>query len=125
MKHLKIIFLFLLIFVLMQFTSCSKKEKIDKAKKSSIDSVDFYIQKMKDAASGDSICLNHANKALRIAKKTAPNSKSIEEILVHKSYLFGNLKLPDSAIASSKELLRTSMAKNDSVEIGKIGRAHV
>ena len=118
MKYLKIISLFLLIFGLMQFTSCSKKEKIDKAKKSSLDSVSFYIQKMKDPAFGDSICLKYANKALRLAKKTAPNSKSIEEILIHKSYLFGNLKQLDSAIANSKELLRTSIAKNDSVEIG-------
>ncbi|MDF1517818.1 MAG: hypothetical protein P1P79_07720, partial [Lutibacter sp.] len=71
-----------------------------------------------DPAFGDSICLNYANKALKLAKKTAPNSKSIEEILIHKSYLFGNLKQLDSAIANSKELLRSSIAKNDSVEIG-------
>lgn len=73
---------------------------------------------MKDPVFGDSICLNYANKAFRLAKKTEPNSKSIEEILVHKSYLFGNLKQLDSAIANSKEILGTSIAKNDSVEIG-------
>src|SRR4030065_1314869 len=92
MKYLKFTFLFIWIFGLMQFTSCGKKEKIDIEKKPSIDSVSFYIQKMKDPAFGDSICLNYANKALKLAKKTTPNSKSIEEILVHKSYLFGNLK---------------------------------
>lgn len=118
MKYLKFTFLFIWIFGLLQFTSCGKKEKIDIEKKPSIDSVSFYIQKMKDPAFGDSICLNYANKALKLAKKTTPNSKSIEEILVHKSYLFGNLKQLDSAIASSSESLRISIAKNDSVEIG-------
>lgn len=118
MKYLKITFLFFLIFGLLQFTSCGKKEKIDIPKKPSLDSVGFYIQKMKDPAFGDSICLNYANKALKLAKKTTPNSKNIDEILVHKSYLFVNLKQLDSAIANSKELLRNSIAKNDSVEIG-------
>ena len=118
MKYLKITFLFFLIFCLIQFTSCSKKEKIDIPKKPSIDSVGFYIQKMKDPAFGDSICLNYANKALKLAKKTTPNSKNIDEILIHKSYLFVNLRQLDSAIANSKELLHTSITKNDSVEIG-------
>ena len=118
MKYLKITIFFFLIFGLTQFTSCSKKEKIDIPKKSSIDSVSFYIKKMKDPAFGDSICLNFANKALKLAKKTTPDSKNIDEILVYKSYLFGNLKQLDSAIAYSKELLHTSIAKNDSVEIG-------
>ncbi|HEY9169342.1 MAG TPA: ATP-binding protein [Lutibacter sp.] len=88
------------------------------SKKSSLDSVDFYIQKMRDPALGDSICLNYANMALKLARKNTPNSKNIDEILIHKSSLFGNLKQLDSAIASSKELLRTSIAKNDSVAIG-------
>ncbi len=102
----------------MQFSSCSKKEKIDIPKKPSIDSVGFYIQKMKDPAFGDSINLNYANKALKLAKKTTPDSKNIDEILIHKSYLFVNLRQLDSAIANSKKLLHTSIAKNDSLEIG-------
>ena len=118
MKYLKITFLFFWIFVLLHFTSCSKKEKIDISEKPSLDSVGFYIQKMKDPAFGDSICLNYANKALKLAKKNTPNSKNIDEILIHKSYLFGNLKQLDSAIANSKELLRISMTKNDSAAIG-------
>lgn len=118
MKYLKFTFLSFLIFGLMQFTSCSKKEKIEISKKSSVDSIDFYIQKMKDPAFGDSICLTYANKALKLAKKTTPNSKNTDEILSHKSYLFGNIKQLDSAIASSKELLHISIAKNDSLAIG-------
>jgi len=118
MKYLKITFFFFLIFGLMQFSSCSKKEKIDIPKKPSIDSVGFYIQKMKDPAFGDSINLNYANKALKLAKKTTPDSKNIDEILIHKSYLFVNLRQLDSAIANSKKLLHTSIAKNDSLEIG-------
>jgi len=118
MNYLKITFLFFLVFGLTQFISCSKKEKIEISKKSSLDSVDFYIQKMKDPAFGDSICLAYANKALKLAKKNTHNSKNIDEILIHKSYLFGNLRQPDSAIASSKELLSISIAKIDSVAIG-------
>lgn len=118
MKYLKITFLFFWIFSLIQFTSCSKKEKIEISKKPSLDSVGFYIQKMKNPAFGDSICLNYANKALKLAKKTTPNSKNIDEILIYKSYLFGNLKQLDSAITNSKELLLTSITKNDSVAIG-------
>ncbi len=118
MKYLKITFLFFGIFGLTHFTSCSKKEKIEISKKPLLDSVDIYIQKMRDPALGDSICLNYANKALKLAKKNTPNSKNIDEILIHKSSLFGNLKQLDSAIANSKELLRSSIAKNDSVAIG-------
>ncbi|MDO9274759.1 MAG: hypothetical protein Q7T92_04310 [Lutibacter sp.] len=118
MKYLKIISFFLLIFVLMQYTSCNKKEKVEISEKPSLDSVGLYNQHMENPAFGDSICLNYANKALKLVKKNAPKSKSIEEILIHKSYLFGNLKQLDSAIANSKELLLTSIVKNDSLAIG-------
>ena len=53
----------------MQITSCNNKERIETSKKSSTDSVGFYMQKMKDASFGDAICLKYANKALKIEKK--------------------------------------------------------
>lgn len=102
----------------MQFTSCNNKERIETSKKPSLDSVSFYIQRMKETSFEDSISLNYANKALKIAKKISPDSKSIEEILIHKIYLLGNLKQPDSAINSSKELLQLTLKNNDSVAIG-------
>lgn len=118
MKYLKVTFLLFLIFNLFQFTSCDNKERIKTAKNSSLDSVSFYIEKMKDHSFGDSISLNYANKALKIAIETNPNSKSIEEILSYKVYLFGNLKKLDSAIIISKKLLQLTIKNNDSVAIG-------
>lgn len=118
MKYLKVTSIFFLIFSLFQITSCNNKERIETAKKPLLDSVSFYIQRMKDASFGDTICLNYANKALKIAKKTSPNSKSIEEILSHKIYLLGNLKQLDSAINNCKELLQITLKKKDSAAIG-------
>ena len=69
MKYLKVTFLFFLILSLLQITSCNNKERIETSKKSSTDSVGFYMQKMKDASFGDAICLKYANKALKIEKK--------------------------------------------------------
>ncbi|MHB1148553.1 MAG: ATP-binding protein, partial [Lutibacter sp.] len=111
-------FLFFLIFSLLQITSCNNKERIETPKKPSSDSVSIYVQRMIDASFGDAICLKYANKALKIEKKTNPNSKRIEEILSHKIYLLGNLQQLDSAINSSKELLRLTINKNDSAAIG-------
>lgn len=118
MKYLKVTFLFFLIFSLLQFTSCNNKERIETSKKPSLDSVSIYIQRMKDTSFGNSICLNNANNALKIEKKTSPNSKRSEEILSYKIYLLGNLKHLDSAINSSKELLQLTIKKNDSAAIG-------
>ncbi|HEY9220938.1 MAG TPA: ATP-binding protein [Lutibacter sp.] len=101
----------------MQITSCNNKEKIEASKKSSADSVSFYMQKMKDASFGDAICLKYANKSFKIENITSPNSERIEEILSHKIYLLGNLNRLDSAINSSKELLQLTINKNDSAAI--------
>lgn len=118
MKYLKVTCLFFLIFSLLQCTSCDKKERIETSKNPSLDSVSFFMQRMKDASFGDSLSLNYANKALKIAKKTSPDSKSIEEILNHKVYLLGNLKQLDSVLSISKELLQLTIKKNDSAAIG-------
>ncbi|MHB1106671.1 MAG: tetratricopeptide repeat-containing sensor histidine kinase [Lutibacter sp.] len=118
MKYLKVTFLFFLIFSLFQFTSCNNKERIEISKIPSLDSVSIYIQRMRDTSFGNSICLSNANKALKIEKKTNPNSKRYEEILNYKIYLLGNLKHLDSAINSSKELLQLTIKKNDSAAIG-------
>ncbi|MFZ2282493.1 MAG: ATP-binding protein [Lutibacter sp.] len=101
----------------MQITSCNNKEKIEASKKTSVDSVSFYMQKMKDASFGDAICLKYANKSFKIENLTSPNSERIEEILSHKIYLLGNLNRLDSAINSSKELLKLTIYKNDSAAI--------
>ena len=103
MKYLKVTNLFFLVFSLLQMTSCNNKERIETAKKPSLDAVSSYMQKMKDASFGDAICLKYANKAYEIEKKINPNSKRIEEILSYKIYLLGNLNQLDSAINSSKE----------------------
>lgn len=118
MKYLKVTFLFFLILSLLQITSCNNKERIETSKKSSTDSVGFYMQKMKEASFGDAICLKYANISLKIEKKTSPDSKRIEEILIHKIYLLSNLNQLDSAINSSKELLQLTINKNDSAAIG-------
>lgn len=102
----------------MQITSCNNKERIETTEKPSADAVISYMEKMKDASLGDSVCLKYANKAIEIEKKTNPNSKRIEEILGHKIYLLSNLKQLDSAIHISKELLQLTIRKNDSVAIG-------
>lgn len=117
MKYLKVTSLFFLIFSLLQITSCNNKEKIEASKKTSVDSVSFYMQKMKDASFGDAICLKYANKSFKIENLTSPNSERIEEILSHKIYLLGNLNRLDSAINSSKELLKLTIYKNDSAAI--------
>ncbi|MFO7673350.1 MAG: tetratricopeptide repeat protein, partial [Lutibacter sp.] len=118
MKYIKVIFLIFLVFNLLQITSCNNKERIETSEKPSADAVISYMEKMKDASLGDTICLKYANKAIEIEKKTNPNSKRIEEILGHKIYLLSNLKQLDSAIHISKELLQITIRKNDSVAIG-------
>jgi hypothetical protein len=118
MKYLKITYLFFLVFGLLQITSCNNKKRVETSEKPSADPVSSYMQKMKDASFGDTICLKYANKALEIEKKNSPNSNRIEEILGYKIYLFGNLKQLDSAINSSKELLQLTINKNDSAAIG-------
>lgn len=118
MKYLKVTSLFFLVFSLLQIACWNNKERVGTSEKPSADAVSSYMQKMKDASFGDIVCLNYANKAIEIEKKTNPNSKRIEEILGHKIYLFGNLKQLDSAINSSKELLQLTINKNDSAAIG-------
>ena len=118
MKYLKVTSLFFLVFSLLQIASCNNKKRVETSEKPSADAVSTYMQKMTEASFGDTICLEYANKAIEIEKKTNPNSKRIEEILGHKIYLFGNLKQLDSAINSSKELLQLTIHKNDSAAIG-------
>lgn len=118
MKYLKVTFLFFLIFSLLQFTSCNDKERLETSKIPSLDSVSFFMHRMKDTSFGDSISLNNANKAIKIEKKINPNSKRHEEILSYKIYLLGNLKQLDSALNISKELLQLTLKKNDSAAIG-------
>ena len=57
-------------------------------------------------------------KPSKLKKKNSPDSKRIEEILIHKIYLLSNLNQLDSAINSSKELLQLTINKNDSAAIG-------
>ncbi len=118
MKYLKVTCLFFLIFSLLQIISCNNKDRIETSEKPSLDSLSIYIQRMKDASLGNAVCLKYANKALKIAKETSPDSKSIEEILNGKIFLLGNLNQFDSAINSSKELLQLNIKRNDSAAIG-------
>ena len=118
MKYVKGIALFFLVLSLLQITSCNNKERSKTSEEPSADAVSSYMQKMNDASFGDTVCLKYANKAIEIEKKTNPDSKRIEVILIHKIYLFGNLKQLDSAINSSKELLQITINKKDSAAIG-------
>ncbi len=84
MKYLKVTFLFFFIFSLLQFTSCNNKERIETSKIPSLDSVSFYMHRMKDASFGDSISLNNANKALKIEKKLILIQKGMKKYLAIK-----------------------------------------
>ena len=121
MKILKYTFLFFFIFNLLQLSSCSQNEKVEKVDKTPIDSLSIYIQKMKDVSFGDAICLNYANKALSFTKTSTLNKtdfKNREEILDYKVILFGNLNLRDSIIEISNELLKIAQVNKDTALIG-------
>ena len=118
MKNLKIAFLFFFTFILLQFSSCSNQEKLEKVDKPTMDSISYYVQQMKDRTFPDSICLNNANLGLNLTNKIASNSKTIEGILAYKTYLFGNLNQLDSAIHTSKKLINLVVKNNDTVAMG-------
>lgn len=118
MKQFKVTFLFFCIWCLFQFISCNKKEVSKTSENLVLDSVDFFIQKMRNPTLKDINRLKYSNTALQYAENLKLNSKSIE-ILNDKIYLLGKLKLYDSAIYTSKKLLQKSIIKNDSSYTGR------
>ncbi|MBG7630967.1 MAG: hypothetical protein IZT56_11110 [Bacteroidetes bacterium] len=71
---------------------------------------------MKDPNLTDSVCLIYANKALQYATLHHQDTK-ISSILKYKTSLFAKLRLHDSAIYTSKNLLIQAIKINDSVAI--------
>lgn len=105
MKFIKIAFLFLLVFGLIQ-ASCSdlNKSKIILTN-GDVDSLDFHLLEMSNATLSDSICLFHSGKALKLANNKKFASKK-KEIIRYRTYLFGKMRMYDSAIYNSKISLK-------------------
>lgn len=92
MKYVKTPFLIFLIFSLFILVSCDQKKRIETIETTENDSLNYYVQQLKDRTFSDSISLRYANSALRFINKTATTEKIIKEILGYKVYLFGNLR---------------------------------
>lgn len=119
MKYNNIAFLFL-VTIILQFSSCKRQDNVEKSENFKNDSLNYYVQQMKDRTFSDTISLRYANSALRHINKTATNPKTINEILSYKIYFFGNLMQMDSAIYTGKKLLDIVVKNNDSVVTGKV-----
>ncbi|MBI9042742.1 ATP-binding protein [Lutibacter sp.] len=113
---MKIVKVAVLFFCLLQFSSCNKKEKIETSE-TSLDSIDFYIEKMKDLNLVSTVCLKYADSALSLAKKESTDTLKIEEILNFKVYLLGSLMQNDSAIFSSKKLIDILVKRNNTTSL--------
>jgi signal transduction histidine kinase len=118
MKNLKISFLFFCFCNLILFSSCNEKLSVNQKKSDIINSLDIFILKMKDENFDYKTRLQSSRKALQLVNITK-GSSDINEILSYKIYLFGNLKQYDSAIYTTRELLKKSIKENDSLSIGR------
>jgi hypothetical protein len=98
-------------------TSCTSKEELKSSNTTALDSISFFMKDMKNNELDFITRLHQANKALQKIENKRSDTR-IEQILAYKIYLFGNLKQYDSAVYTSKELLKKSIAKNDSSSIG-------
>lgn len=116
MKLLKIAFLFFLVITLFQITSCNRNEVVKSGQFASLDSVKYYIEKMREQDISDTLSLQYANKGLQFSENL--NDKKTN-ILGYKTQLFWKLNKLDSAIVVSKKLLDLSNMDNDSISIGK------
>ena len=112
MKDLKIAFLFFCAFNLTQASSFRSYIDFRSYTKIEKDSLVFHLENMKNTSLSGDLGLRHANEALKLAKKEKLVSE-IKEILNYKIYFFGKLRKYDSAIHTSKIILR-SLHKGDS-----------
>ena len=118
MKKLKFSFLFFLVFSFFQLVSCTSKEELKSSNTGTLDSISMFMQAMKNDTIDFKTRLKQANSAYQKIENKNSDVR-IKEILAYKIYLFGNLKQYDSAIYTSRELLRKSKIVNDSVSIGR------
>lgn len=119
MKYDNIAFLFLLTIVLL-LASCKRQFNVKESESITNDTLNYFVQQMKDRTHSDSVSLTFSNLALQQIDKASYNTNIIEEILSYKMYFFVNLKKYDSAIYSAKKLLDLVVKKKDTVGIGKI-----
>lgn len=114
MKLVKVTFLFFCLWSLFQTISCTKQTINKSSETYALDSVNFFIQKMKDNNLGYSTRLQSANTALQYS-----NSLNLDSILRYKVYLLGNLRQFDSAIHISRKLIELGRERNDSIILGQ------
>ncbi len=118
MKQQQIVFLFFCALTLFQLLSCNRKEVIKSQNQASLDSINYYDQKMRDQSISDSLCLEYANKGLEFAEDQKLIDKSAN-IRKYKTYLFWKMGRIDSAIAESKELIRLLVKENDKIGVAE------
>ncbi len=120
MIQVKTPFLIFLVISLFVVASCQQKNKIDTNVNVTIesDSLNYYVQQMKDSTFSDSLSLNFANLAYSHVNTKTTNPKTIEEILKYKVYLFESLKNVDSVLYTCKTLVNSVLKSEDTVTIG-------
>ena len=119
MKLIKVTFLFFCTCILSLNHACNRDPIEKKEIIPLLDSVDVFINKMKNENFDFKTRVNYANQALQKTKKNTLDEKIIE-ILNYKIYFLGNLSQYDSAVYTSKKLLPKLIEKNDSTSIGKL-----
>ena len=97
MKNLKITFLFIFVFIVVEKAFSTPVN---------IDSLEFHITAMKKTELPPNIAITHANRALNWANKMQLNSKRIE-IFVYKRDLYRKLKQYDSVLYFTKKILKS------------------
>jgi signal transduction histidine kinase len=119
MKLLKVTFLFFCICTLFLNHSCNRNQIEKKEIKPLLDSVDVFINKMRNENFDFKTRLNYANKALQETTNNTLDKRTIE-LLNYKIYLLGNLSQYDSAIYTSNKLLPKLIERDDPSSIGKL-----
>ena len=115
MKKIKFLSLFFVLIISFIFSFCTTKIT-NPDETSKLDSVDFFIQKMKNNKLNTKERLISANRALEQIEQSNEDKK-VTTILRYKTYLLGVERNFQEALKTSKELLQLSIKRKDSAMI--------
>ncbi len=118
MKNLKYSFVLFVLIISFLFSFCNTKIA-NPGETTKLDSIDFFIKKMKNNKLNTNERLLSANSALEQIEKSNEDKK-VTTILSYKTYLVGLERNFEGALKTSKELLQLSIKRKDSAMIADV-----
>ncbi|MBC8755978.1 hypothetical protein H2O64_14970 [Kordia sp. YSTF-M3] len=118
MKKYYYILSFLFLFILIGFSLLNNKEKKSVNTSSKADSLHNYYVNTIRILSTNPVAIKHIDSFIKVTSKNKLDRLTFKSYMV-KTRLLSNLGKQLEALSDSKELLRLSTEKNDSVYIGK------